>query len=224
MILIFDLDDTLYDEILFVRSGFRQVASFLSIKFNLSENLLFRELLLDFRQNGRGQVFDNVLKKFRVYNKTTVHECLMVYRLHKPDIHLRRDAADCLRRFAHYSKYILTDGNKIVQRNKIEALKLGAIFKKAYLTHCYGKHNAKPSPYCFLKIAEAEQMPHANICYIGDNPYKDFVGIKPLGFKTVRLNQGMFRNIFLDTIHEAHVTINSLSEIPDLPDELFIGK
>ncbi len=34
---VFDMDDTLYDEMTFVQSGFRSVAQYLSTRFNLDK-------------------------------------------------------------------------------------------------------------------------------------------------------------------------------------------
>ena len=49
--------------------------------------------------------------------------------------------------------------------------------------------------------------------YIADNPKKDFIGIKPLGFKTIRIRQGMFKNLEADESQKAHCEIKSLDEI-----------
>jgi len=87
--------------------------------------------------------------------------------------------------------------------------------KFPYITHRFGKMKAKPSPYCFLKIAEREKTAPENIVYVGDNPYKDFVGIKPLGFKTVRVLQGSFKDICLTVEFEAQRTIESLAELTE---------
>ena len=44
MILVFDLDDTLYDEIAFVYSGFSAVSKYLSLQFNLNEKKILISL------------------------------------------------------------------------------------------------------------------------------------------------------------------------------------
>ena len=44
MILVFDLDDTLYDEITFVYSGFSAVSKYLSLQFNLNEKKILISL------------------------------------------------------------------------------------------------------------------------------------------------------------------------------------
>lgn len=216
MVLVFDLDDTLYAEIAFVRSGFRSVAEHLANIYDLDQNNLYSHMHLDLEQYGRGRrVFDSVLKQYNIYSRQNVKKCLAIYRQHHPRIQLEPDSYRCLNRFNKYSKYIVTDGNIVAQKNKVESLNLSIYFKKILYTHYFGIHNEKPSPYCFIKIAQLENIPNIEICYIGDNPNKDFVGIKPLGFITIRIRRGMFKDLTLDTEHEAHININSLDEITE---------
>lgn len=214
MVLVFDLDDTLYSEVTYVKSGFWAVAEYLSNNFALDQSEVFNKLNFFFKKEGRGKVFNLLLENYNMLSKKKVKKCLSVYRTHKPFIKVDDSAIKCINRFAAYPKYLVTDGNKNVQQNKIEALQIKQYFKKTFLTHNYGVKHSKPSPYCFLKIAEKEKLSEYNqIIYIGDNPNKDFTGIKPLGFKTIRIRQGMFETLTLDKKHEAHIEIKSLSEI-----------
>jgi putative hydrolase of the HAD superfamily len=213
MVLVFDLDDTLYDEISYMRSGFRAVSQFLSKKVNLPADSIYKELLKIERVNGRGKVFDIFLRTSNFYSRKLVSQCVSTYRLHKPIITLKRDAINCIKRFADLPIYIVTDGNKIVQRNKIRALKVDRLVKKVYITHRYGIKHSKPSPFCFLDIARREQVDPARIFYIGDNPSKDFVGIKPHGFRTIRIVQGTHRNVKVSKDFDAIYRIKSLNEL-----------
>lgn len=215
MILVFDLDDTLYEEISYVKSSFTAVANYLAEKFNLSEDILFQELFSVMEKEGRGHVFDYVLKKNNIFSKTEVKKCLMIYRKNYPDISLTDDAQDCLKRFVHLPKYLVTDGNKIVQKIKINALGLNPYFKKIIRTHTYGKSKAKPATHIFHKIVEWENTNPWNLVYIGDNPYKDFINLKKENFKTIRILRGNFKRIKLSEEYEADVSINTLYELDD---------
>lgn len=53
----------------------------------------------------------------------------------------------------------------------------------------------------------------SEIIYFGDNPAKDFRGIKPLGFKTIRLLRGNYADICPDKSNNAHHSFNSFDEI-----------
>lgn len=212
MVLVFDLDDTLYDEASYVRSGFKEVAKYLSRKYNIPPESCYLDLL-ERLESGRGRIFDDVLLKYGLYSKREVARCLSVYRHHRPAISLYEDADNCLRRFQGYPLYIVTDGNKLVQNNKLIALGLAGRVQHCYITHRYGIKNAKPSPYVFNIICRRENTSPEKIIYVGDNPNKDFVGIKPLGFKTIRIIRGMFRDVFKSAEFEANKIIYSLDEI-----------
>lgn len=215
MVLVFDLDDTLYDEITYVHSGLRAVAHHLTTNYLVDYDFSYTYMQESLQKNGRGRVFNDVLMHIGKYNKKNVRKCLSVYRMHAPAIRLKQPALNCLQDLQKHPLYIVTDGNKIVQHNKVKALELYAKVNKVFFTHRYGVKHSKPSPYCFQKIAAKENVSMTDIVYVGDNPNKDFIGIKPLGCRTVRINQGMFKNVFLDAEHEAHVTIDNIQSLTD---------
>lgn len=194
MVVVFDLDDTLYDELNYVRSGFQTVADYLFAAYQIPSAESYN-LLIDFLQLGRGKIFDKVLDHYGRLSKAAVRHCLSVYRQHLPVINLRPEADRCLKRLTGYPVYIVTDGNKLVQYNKIKALGLETRLRGYYITHRFGVRHAKPSPYCFLKICEREKVSPFQVVYIADNPDKDFVGINPFGFRTVRLLQGQHKKV-----------------------------
>jgi putative hydrolase of the HAD superfamily len=213
VILVFDLDDTIYDEFTFVESGFNIVSDYLAELYDLDKKYIFELMVNELSANGRGQVFDNVLKTINKYSKNNIKKCLSIYRSHSPDIHLNDEAIECFNRFPDYPKYIVTDGNKIVQRNKIMSLGVADYIKKIYITHEYGLRFAKPSPALFFRIAQLERVPNSDVVYIADNPHKDFIGIRPFGFKTIRIIKGMFKTINLTSEFEAQIKIDSLDEL-----------
>lgn len=214
MILVFDLDDTLFDARSFYKSGNRAVAQYIAKRWKLDQETVFRKIEEIAKKNGGEKIFDKTLRHFGVYSKSAVYRCLQVFRSHNnPDIELFEDAKRCLERFKTSSKYIVTDGNKLVQHSKIVALGLEKKVKKAFVSHRHGIDRAKPSPYLFLKIAKMEKVSPQEVIYIGDNPNKDFIGIKPLGFKTLRLRRGVYSDLSLTDAHEAHKEIASLDEL-----------
>lgn len=220
-VIVFDLDDTLYDELSFVNSGFKEVANYLfkeyAIPIEASNEFMTKRLQL-----GRGKIFDDLLSHYKIYSKENVKKCVSVYRLHKPTITLYNDANDALTRLKNYSLYILTDGNKIVQKNKIDALGLSERVKFSFITYRYGIRHSKPSPYCFHKICEREGVTPSEVIYVGDNPNKDFIGIKPLGFRTVRLLRGQYAHMKMGKEYEAEYNIDSLSKLTEqFIDDMF---
>jgi putative hydrolase of the HAD superfamily len=136
-----------------------------------------------------------------------------VYRGHKPDISLYQEAADCLDRIVSVPVYVVTDGHKTVQRSKLQALGLYDRVKFCFITYRYGIKNSKPSPYCFLKICAREKTTPDKVVYVGDNPHKDFVGIKPYGFKTIRVLTGQYSEVQESSEFEAHIKVSSLAGV-----------
>jgi len=213
MIITFDLDDTLYPEIEYVKSGFREVSYFLEGAFHLSSEQTFKEMSKDLKSNGRGLIFDNLLNSYGIYSKKNVAKCLSIYRNHSPRIQLSPSAKRCLDRLDKYNKYLVTDGNLLVQRHKISSLNIKKYFKKIIPTHQYGLNAAKPSIKCFKKIINWEKCKPSEVVYIGDNPKKDFVNLKKAGIKTVRVLTGPYKNLNLDSSFEANYIFTSLDKL-----------
>ena len=212
-VLVFDLDDTLYPELSYVHSGFRAVATFLSPLLGLPAETLAAGMIAEEAAQGRGQVFDNVLRQHGRWSKALVAACLRTYRQHRPELTLYPDAERCLARFANWPLYIVTDGHKEVQARKVTALHLTGRVRHAYLTNRYGRHRAKPDPHVFQLICQREGVTPNGVTYVGDNVRKDFVGIKPLGFRTVRILRGNYAHLAADSAHEADRSIHSLDEL-----------
>ncbi len=210
--MVFDLDDTLYRELDFVESGYRSVAAFLAHRHGFSELSVRRKLMKRLRA-GRDGVFDDVLGELGVYTRKEVQACLTNYRTHTPRLALPIHARRCLQRFCRGPRYVVTDGNHRVQRSKFKALRLERFIDRAYFTSSYGWRHSKPSPHCFELIRKRERCDPGRIVYVGDNPRKDFVGIKPLGYRTVQVLQGPHRVLKMPASHRAHVTIDGIADL-----------
>lgn len=223
MILVFDLDDTLYDESRFVESGFRAVARFGKQQFGWDEQDSLAQMMKTLAREGRGAVFDRWLAAHGRHGKALVATCVKAYRHHKPTLSLFPEAASLLPSLSAYPLYLVTDGHKIVQANKVEALGIAPLFRKCFITHRYGIRNAKPSPYCFELIRRREKADWRQIVYIADDPSKDFVGLNPLGAQTVRVLTGRHRHVTAKPGFEARHTIPDLSAFPALLAEMERG-
>lgn len=212
-VFVFDLDDTLYEEITFVRSGFIAVANYLSQEYGINSEESFNIMWNVLNEHGRGLVFNETLRRYGLEKQQLVRKCLSVYRLHSPNINLLPDAEEILQALNNKPVYIVTDGHKIVQHNKLVALGLYPRVKRCFITYRYGRKHSKPSPYCFNKISQIENVVASDIVYIGDNPNKDFVGIKPLGYRTIRIRRGSYKNLEKTEDFNAEVEIDTLMEI-----------
>jgi len=213
MILVFDLDDTLYPEINYVKGGFRSVAEYLTNFIGNEIENLYEELITILQEHGRGEVFDRLLNQYDCSSKRLIYKCISIYRNHKPDLKLYSDAVDILKLYRNEKLYIVTDGNKYVQQKKILALGLEKYFKKIFITHRYGITKSKPSLYCFEKIVKYEKCEWEDILYVGDNPNKDFVNLNKVNAKTVRLLRGPYKDEIVRENFDAKFFINNLDEL-----------
>jgi len=211
MILIFDLDDTLYDERSYVESGFRAVAAHGHARYGWPVAASFRFLRETLDSDGRGAVFDRWLEAHGLHMRAAVKECLAVYRRHTPKISLNPQAAKLLPKLAREAPlYLITDGHKLVQRRKVEALGIAPLFRKVLITHCYGRARAKPSPYCFDLVRKAERCGWADLVYVGDDPAKDFAALNRRGGHTIRVRTGSHRDTVAAPGYEAQHVIADL--------------
>lgn len=215
MILVFDLDDTLYDERAYVMSGFAAVAGMLRRRLGWPEASSVAFMKRELTAQGRGAIFDRLLEKHGVPSRALVRACIKTYRDHTPTIRLY-PAAERLLRQLDGPLYLVTDGHKIAQQRKVEALGLDRRFRKCFITHRYGVKNAKPSVHCFALIATLEQCGWADIAYIGDDPAKDFVNLSPLGVHTVRVLTGQHKTVIAKPGYDARYTIPDLRSLPKL--------
>lgn len=217
MILIFDLDDTLYDEMSYVVSGLRAVARFGEDSFGWDPQQSLTFMQAHLLQHGRGKIFDEWLRAHGRYSKTRVAICVRTYRHHRPKIRLFPQADSILKQYiSKYPMYLVTDGHKVVQQKKIEALKIKLIFKRIFITHRFGIRHAKPSLYCFDIIRRVECCEWSEMVYVGDNPAKDFVGLNRVGAMTVRVSTGSHASVLALPGYDASATIPDLTYLPSL--------
>lgn len=218
--LLFDLDDTLYDEKQFVKGGFTKVAEFIEDKIKIDKDLFYKILIEIYNEGIRGNIFNLALEKVNiVYDENIIRTMVKIYHEHNPKIKLDKGIRSLLIKLRGiYSLGIITDGYFEVQKKKVQALKLEELFDSIIYTDEYGKEYWKPRVYGYkLALKKFKVLPEEAV-YIGDNPHKDFIGAKKAGIVTVRITQpgGEYRNIRLDEEHEADYEIRELQEIIDI--------
>lgn len=213
--MIFDLDDTLYPEETYVLSGMRAVSKMLSQQFSLEQLKTENRLLEILEQEGRGKVFNFFLQEYEIFSKKNLKKCIDAYRHHLPEISLDPDALEVMSTFRG-KKYLVTDGHKVVQQAKIDALQIENYFEKAFLTNRYGLVNSKPSLHCFRRILERENVGWGDLIYVGDNPAKDFVNLNVMGSITVRVMTGRHQFDDCPSGYDAKFKIKKLIELKEV--------
>ena len=206
---VFDLDDTLYYEIDFLKSGYRAVAQYLYpiIKENLYDTMI------DLYRKGV-HAFSYIVDKYNDKN-ITIDELFHIYRFHDPVIKLRPDAFDFLKKLQTQNIPIglITDGRSITQRNKLKALWIDNYFDDIIISEEFGaeKPNAKNYEYF------SNKYPDYNFFFFADNLDKDFIVPIELGwvsfclldkgFNIHRQNTiGKYNNIyFIDSFYDINI-------------------
>lgn len=187
--MVFDLDDTLYLERHYVRSGFQQVGEFVRQEFAVDH---FTELAWQlFLRGERDRIFDRALKSLRLpSNAALVRELVALYRSHEPTISLADDVLECIRQLSCTCRLaLITDGPVASQERKIRALGLQEWIPLIVLTWEWGQKYSKPHPRAFVTVQQRMGISPDRCMYIGDNPAKDFLSPRQLGWKTVRLRR-----------------------------------
>ncbi|MGL5562896.1 MAG: HAD family hydrolase [Tannerellaceae bacterium] len=181
LVVVFDLDDTLYYEIDYLKSAYKEIANVIVEKNAVDD--LYQQMLYQYHSGN--DVFDFVLSNFSSsYSKS---DLLKMYRNHRPDIVLTQCRIDLLQFLITNNIPIglITDGRSIGQRSKIDALGLNHyIFPKdIVISEEFG--STKPCPDNFRYFHS--QYSDKGFVYVGDNISKDFIAPNQLGWKTICL-------------------------------------
>ena len=217
LILVFDLDDTLYPERQFALSGFAAAERWAQATLGLTGLAADMTRLLD--QGHLGQLFRLALaERLPDHGPEHLAGLLEAYRNHVPTLTLFEDAAWALAYFGATLKLgLITDGSHRLQMRKVEALGLASCFREIIYTDTLGggRAYAKPHHQSFRLIEAA--LGGARFVYIGDNPAKDFLAPNALGWLTVMIDRPGAQKIHaaarpVEGGHPQH-TIASLREL-----------
>ena len=188
--IVFDLDDTLYLQSDYKRSGFRAVACWLAQNQSHNEAETFSALIEIMTKNGPSfpYMFDDFLNQ-RQGDAALVKKLTDVFINHTPNISCFPGIHSLLESLhKSYLTGILTDGRQLSQQKKIEALDLQNRVDTILLSDSLGL--AKPAPKLFEWFEEIFHLRGPELAYIGDNPQKDFLGPNTRGWVTVRVLTG----------------------------------
>lgn len=188
-LVVFDLDDTLYPERQFVRSGYAAVAERLRREWNRTERFedwLWRRFL----DGKTARAFDELNEIFRLGLKAAdIARLVEEYRFHMPTLQPYESVPSLLETLGQTFRLgLLTDGPARMQLHKIKALGLLERFdaELVVLTDTLGPAAGKPSPMGFELLTVRANVAPVACAYVADNPVKDFVAPNALGWRTIR--------------------------------------
>ena len=180
-VLVFDLDDTLYKEVDFMKSAYRGISLWLERSYEIKG--VYDYMLHCYEQ--RLNVFMCVNDKYGL--DVSLENYLHKYRTHFPALSLSQTVESFLKAATEIGSIIgiITDGRGVTQSNKIKALGLNhyVSLENCIISEIFGY--SKPSKEGFLYFQN--KYMNANFYYIGDNVVKDFIAPNQLGWTTICL-------------------------------------
>jgi putative hydrolase of the HAD superfamily len=217
--IVFDMDDTLYEEKEYIKSGFKAIDHYL--RRDLQINGFFETAWNLFQSGEKKFVFNKTLNQLNIrFDDTLIMNIVNYYRSHEPDIQLLEDAKWIFRHLNHTVKIgLISDGYLVAQEKKVNALKLREKCHSVILTDKWGKEHWKPSQAAYEHASRELQLPHNQCVYIGDNVNKDFITAKKLGWATIYIDRkdGIYNGVTVEQEYMAHYTIDDLKKLADLP-------
>lgn len=190
-VICFDLDDTLYKEIDYLKSAYMEIAEFAagqctgcSESVNILAIKAYNRMLDAYREGV------NAFEELNMFLglELPISDYLYIYRHHKPKITLSEDVVRTLDALTAEGVRIglITDGRSIQQRNKIEALGLSRWIdeKDMVISEEFGSEKPALANYEYF----IKNYPECHdFTYVGDNLKKDFIAPNILGWTTICL-------------------------------------
>jgi glycosyltransferase involved in cell wall biosynthesis/FMN phosphatase YigB (HAD superfamily) len=188
-LVVLDIDDTLYLERDYVRSGFDAVGAWARAELGVDD--LGERAWAAFEAGVRRTIFDEALAGCGIeVTNGVVPRLVEVYRAHSPTIDMLPDARAWLDALApHVTLAVVTDGPLASQQAKAEALMLTRWADLVVFTESLGPGRGKPHPAAFEQLERELGLSGERCAYVADNPAKDFVAPHRLGWRTVRVRR-----------------------------------
>lgn len=175
-IIAFDLDDTLYKEIDFLKSAYQEISHIIGIPE------AYGYMLTNYLDGKNA--FKEVVNHYHL--NCSIEALLHIYRNHKPNISLDNETRHMLQTLKQNSILgIISDGRLFQQMNKINALGLLDFIERdnILISEEFGYKKPSEEPYKYFM----DKYPNSTYTYIGDNTEKDFIAPNELGWKTICL-------------------------------------
>ncbi len=175
-VIVFDLDDTLYNEMDYLRSAYKSIAKKLDAE---KWEALFAKMFSLFR--SKEDVFEFVSIKYG-NDKTAL---ISSYRAHEPKLCLFDNVMEVINKIKEKGGKIaiITDGRSSTQRVKIKALGLLDLVDKIIISEEVGSEKPNERNYRIIE----DSFPNCNYLYMADNLRKDFIAPNRLGWNSIGL-------------------------------------
>lgn len=192
---VFDLDDTLYSEKQYVKSGYQRIADRI-----FHDQKIYVQLWDAFIRGE--QAIDVVLEENGMFSEEMKRKCLSIYRNQTPDISLYEGVSEMLTKLREKNIKIglITDGRPYGQSKKIRSLGLKKLVDEVIITDELAGNGdvtffRKPNTIAFEIMRKRLNVAFDDMIYIGDNYEKDVTAAKRFGIDCVHVDNadGLYR-------------------------------
>jgi putative hydrolase of the HAD superfamily len=217
---LFDLDDTLYLESEFFRSGFRAVADELCRRQKQDPEQIVAMLERFHHNESRTGVFQKLAHRLK-FPEDWIPGLVETFRNHEPSISPCADAVRCLQCLrGRFKTGCVTDGWKEVQRRKLKALNITQYFDVLIVCDDHGREHWKPHAFAFQWCCNALQLKPDQVVFVGDNPDRDIAGAKRAGLRCVQIRRKQGYSWNASCAEQADATIENLDELSAILETL----
>ncbi len=217
-IIIFDLDDTLYDcNGTLVLRGRRQVAKTIAKMINCSEEESYHlQTEIEDKYGIRTNVYEKIAALYNLPNRYARELLEEFIHVDISNITLFPDVMNTLKQMKSqgYKLILVTSGEKQVQKKKIDVLGLNDnYFDEILITD---RTNGQTKRNCFKEIIQRYSLKPEEIVCIGDKIDDELAAGKSLGMVTVMFEHGRHYKAYLKE-QGKHINPNySIKRIKDL--------
>jgi len=190
---LFDLDDTLFDQASWLAGAWQAVAAEAAARTGCDAAEL-AAVLGEIAAGGTasGGIIDRALARLGI--DVAVGPLVDAFRAHAPArLEPYPGVDEALARLAAQVPLgLVTDGDCAIQQAKLDALGIAGHFRAVVLSDRLGRAHRKPDSAPFRAALAALGVPAGLSVFVGDNPVKDIAGAAALGMFTIRVRTGEY--------------------------------
>lgn len=196
-VVVFDLDDTIYNELDYLRSAYKEIA----MQIDQNKWMHVYSKMFSFYRSGI-----NVFQQIATEYNLEIESLIAMYREHQPDIYLFEGVREIMEAIKAKNGKIglITDGRSSTQRAKIRSLGISSYLDGLVISEEIGTE--KPDLANFRTIETS--IIGNDYYYIADNLKKDFIAPNALGWKTIGV---------IDNGKNIHFQSHNFMKIKNLP-------
>jgi putative hydrolase of the HAD superfamily len=166
---LFDLDNTIYDERQYLYKAYEEIGVFCAANFNLQKQDVYLFLINHFEKIGRSRLFNSLSEEFKIPEHIIIQllEILRTVNFNEKIQTFPYFLPLVRSLFSSGVKLgIITNGNVIQQMNKVKSIDFKGLIEKFQIIYA-NDFSPKPSPISYWKMKELINF--KNCVYIGDS-------------------------------------------------------